>query len=88
MTYVWLSENGRHRYVDDQWLNPCRKCGERISVCQANACTGCEYCGDAHATDTCPDKIAKESEERDCQDCNHTPCGCDILRESYKDANL
>lgn len=39
MTYVWLSENGRHRYVDDQWLNPCRECGKRISVCRENNCT-------------------------------------------------
>lgn len=38
MTYVWIVEtSGKKRYVDDQWLNPCRKCGERISVCQANA---------------------------------------------------
>lgn len=53
MTYVWIEEtSGRRRYVDDQWLNPCRECGERISVCQANNClepedVGCFNC---HAT--------------------------------------
>jgi hypothetical protein len=51
MTYVWVEEtSGRKRYVDDQWLNPCRECGERISVCQANNCAdepedlGCSSC--------------------------------------------
>lgn len=51
MTYVWIEEtSGRKRYVDDQWLNPCRECGERISVCQANNCVdepednGCGIC--------------------------------------------
>lgn len=40
MTYVWIVEtSGRKRYVDDQWLNPCRNCGKRISVCRENNCT-------------------------------------------------
>lgn len=55
MTYVWIEEtSGRRRYVDDQWLNPCYKCGEKISVCQANDClgeeedNGCQICDSDH----------------------------------------
>jgi hypothetical protein len=39
MTYVWIQESaGSMRYVDDIYLPPCNKCGERKSVCQANGC--------------------------------------------------
>lgn len=39
MTYVWIQESaGSMRYVDDIYLPPCNKCGERRSVCQANDC--------------------------------------------------
>lgn len=39
MTYVWISESpGSMRFVDDIYLAPCNKCGERVSVCQANEC--------------------------------------------------
>lgn len=54
MVYVWLTEtSGKKRYVNDDFLNPCYKCGEKISVCQANNCLdepeeedkGCQFCG-------------------------------------------
>jgi hypothetical protein len=40
MAYVWIQESaGSMRFVDDIYLNPCPKCGERIKVCQvANKC--------------------------------------------------
>lgn len=35
MTHVWIQENeGMARFVDDIYLPPCNKCGERISKCQ------------------------------------------------------
>ena len=41
MTYVWITEtDGKKRYVDDRYLNPCRKCGESISKCRDT--TKCE----------------------------------------------
>lgn len=50
--YVWIEEtSGKRRYVNDDFLNPCYKCGEKISVCQANDCLGepedkgCSFCG-------------------------------------------
>jgi len=73
MTYVWLSENGRHRYVDDQWLNPCRNCGKRISVCRENNClTGNEI-------------EIEEPEDLGCSSCNsktQSACHCDNDYES------
>ena len=49
MTYVWLDNgNGVLRFVNDIYLDPCNKCGERISTCRANDCLGepePEYCG-------------------------------------------
>lgn len=40
MVYVWISgaTPGVKRFVDDQLINPCNLCGERISVCQAQNC--------------------------------------------------
>jgi hypothetical protein len=71
MTYVWLSENGRHRYVDDQWLNPCRNCGKRISVCRENNCLEGE--------------VIEAPEDLGCSSCNSTStnaCHCDNDYES------
>lgn len=75
MTYVWLSENGRHRYVDDQWLNPCRNCGKRISVCRENNClTGNEI---------------EEPEDNGCSTCqSDRGCQCDAMYEAYKESLL
>lgn len=46
MTYVWITEtDGKKRYVNDIYLNPCRKCGERVSVCRET--TKCEEKADS-----------------------------------------
>jgi hypothetical protein len=35
MVYVWIEESaGSMRFVDDIYLNPCPKCGQRIGTCQ------------------------------------------------------
>jgi hypothetical protein len=33
MTYVWISEGGTLRYVNDIYLPVCNKCGKRVSEC-------------------------------------------------------
>jgi hypothetical protein len=75
MTYVWLSENGRHRYVDDQWLNPCRTCGKRISVCRENNCLELE--------------VIEAPEDNGCGVCqSDRGCQCDSMYEAYKESQL
>jgi hypothetical protein len=35
VVYVWVKESaGSMRFVDDIYLNPCPKCGQRIKACQ------------------------------------------------------
>lgn len=39
MVFVWIQQApGVKRFVDDEMINPCNLCGERISVCQAQNC--------------------------------------------------
>ena len=40
MTHVWIQEKeGTARFVDDIYLPPCNKCGERISKCECKKIT-------------------------------------------------
>lgn len=74
MTYVWIEDtSGKKRYVNDDFLNPCRECGEKISVCQANNCT---------------DGV-DEPEDNGCQTCDSDRgCQCDSMYEAYKEMLL
>lgn len=81
MTYVWIEEtSGKRRYVNDDFLNPCYKCGEKISVCQANGCNGieeetnvmCVFCSDL-GCDVC-------GQDKGCSFCGvdkASQCHCD-----------
>lgn len=51
--YVWTIINGKATFVDDETIDPCELCGERLSVCDDNKCLGeedfddygCVICG-------------------------------------------
>jgi hypothetical protein len=83
MTYVWITEtDGKKRYVDDRFLNPCRKCGESVSKCrETSKCEEkseqldvmCIFCSDA-GCDVC--------EQRGCQTCSSDRgCRCDAIED-------
>lgn len=89
MVYVWITEtDGRKRYVDDRWLNPCYKCGEQIAVCQKNdKCVlpvsdfFCIFCSD-EGCGTC-----KQGQQEDLA-CDHgASCTCDEIREEIEGVN-
>jgi hypothetical protein len=83
MTYVWITEtDGKKRYVNDIYLNPCRKCGERVSVCRET--TKCEE--KAEHLDVmcifCSDAGCEVCEQRGCQACNSDRgCRCDAIED-------
>jgi hypothetical protein len=51
--FIWTTINGRQTFVNDEELDPCETCGERIGTCQMNSCLsdadyddyGCIVCG-------------------------------------------
>lgn len=92
--YVWITEtDGKKRYVDDRYLNPCRKCGNSVSVCRSTAkCEDdaitkdvmCLFCEDI-GCDVCE----QESQDDGCQICqSDRGCVCDEMYEAYKDSLL
>lgn len=77
MVYVWITEtSGMKRFVDDQWLNPCYKCGEKISACQAN-----NLCNEVKGNFFCT--LCSDEGCGTCQQCEHgASCTCDDLRDN------
>lgn len=73
MTYVWINTNTMSRFVDDQYLPPCDRCGKRVSICRANDCLG-----DIEAM-----------EPADCIVCNTTNgCRCDAINDKIKEMDF
>ena len=80
--YVWITEtSGMKRFVDDQWLNPCYKCGEKISACQANALCN-EVKGNFFCV-LCNDDGCGTCGQNEPVRCDHgAMCCCDDVRDA------
>ena len=80
--YVWITEtSGMKRFVDDQWLNPCYKCGEKISACQANALCN-EVKGNFFCV-LCNDEGCGTCGQNEPVRCDHgAMCCCDDVRDA------
>ncbi len=87
MVYVWITEtSGMKRFVDDQWLNPCYKCGEKISACQANNLCA-EVKGNFFCT-LCSDEGCGTCGQNEPEVCEHgASCTCDEVREEIEGLN-
>lgn len=52
--FIWTTgSNGNPLFINDEDIEPCDVCGERLGTCQMNACLddrpsddlGCSFCG-------------------------------------------
>jgi hypothetical protein len=59
--FIWTTINGKQTFINDEELDPCETCGERLGTCQMNNCLddnddfddyGCIICG-AESTNRC-----------------------------------
>ena len=51
--FIWTTINGKQTFINDEELDPCEICGERIGTCEMNACNeefGCLVCGAERAS--------------------------------------